>query len=179
MASYVALADFKKYATKREEDATGEALYQIYIDSAEQIVKDYLSYDPQSQAYTHTFAGSGLTCLQLKSKPVTILASVTVDGAARDVADFRLEDERLYDKTGAIFSPASEIVVVYTAGWATVPGIIKLAVMRIASLLSQEAGENIGVTSTSFDGGNSRTFINYTNFAKYLAPLSSFRVVRL
>jgi hypothetical protein len=43
MASYVALADFKKYANKREEDATGEALYQTYIDSAEQIVKDYLA----------------------------------------------------------------------------------------------------------------------------------------
>jgi hypothetical protein len=179
MASYVALADFKKYANKREEDATGEALYQTYIDSAEQIVKDYLAYDPASQVYTHTLPGSGLTYLQLKAKPVTVLTSVTADGTARNVADFRLEDERLYDKTRAIFSTASEIVVVYTAGWVAVPGIIKLAVMRIASLLSQEAGENIGVTSTSFDGGNSRTFINYTNFAKYLAPLSSFRVVRL
>jgi hypothetical protein len=177
--SYVDLVDFKKYANKREEDATGEALYQVYIDSAEQIVKDYLAYDPASQVYTHTLPGSGLSHIQLRAKPVTVLTSVTVDGASRNVADFRLEDERLYDKTGGIFSTASEIVVVYTAGWVSMPGIIKLVAMEIASLISMGSGENIGVTSTSFDGGNSRTFINYTNFAKYLAPLSSFRVVRL
>jgi hypothetical protein len=179
MASYVTLADFKKYAKKVEEDVAGEALYQIYIDSAEQIVKDYLSYNPASQAYTHTLSGSGLSFMQLRAKPVTALTSVTIDGASRAVGDFRLEDERLYDTTGDIFYLGATVVVAYTAGWSSVPGIIKLAVMRIASLLAMEAGENIGVTSTTFDGGNSRTFINYTNFAKYLAPLSSFRVVRL
>lgn len=179
MAGYVDLADFKKYANKRDEDAAGEALYQMYIDSAESIVKDYLSYDPTSQNYTHTFAGSGRYSLQLRAKPVTVLTSVTIDGVARNVADFRLEDELLIDKTRSIFNINSEIVVAYTAGWAIVPGVFKNHAMRIASLLSQEAGENIGVTSTSFDGGNSRTFINYTNFAKYLAPLSSYRVVRL
>lgn len=179
MAGYVDLDSFKKYANKRAEDATGEALYQTYIDSAESIVQDYLSYDPESQAYTHTIDGSGLSYIQLKAKPVTVLTSVTIDGTARNIADFTTDAERLYFKTGELFALGSSIVVAYTAGWAAVPGIIKLTVMRIASLLSMEAGENIGVTSTSFDGGNSRTFINYTNFDKYLAALSSHRVVRL
>jgi len=177
--SYVLLATFKKYATKREEDATGEALYQTFIDSAEAIVADYLSYSPVSQAYTHTLKGSGTSVLQLKAKPVTALTSVTIDGVTRLVADFTIEDEKITDKTGAIFSTSSTIVIAYTAGWTTIPGIISLTVMRIASLLSMEAGENIGVTGTSFDGGSSRTFMNYTNYSKYLAAISNYRVVRL
>ena len=176
---YVDLAAWKKYANKKEEDAAGEALYQTFLDSAESIVKDYLSYDPELQAYTHTVEGIGTDVVQLKAKPVTVLTSVTIDGASRDVADFHAEDEYLYDDSGSLFSDGSTVVVAYTAGYAIVPGIIQLTVMRIASLLSMEAGENIGVTSTSFDGGSSRTFINYTNFSKYLAAISNYRVVRL
>jgi hypothetical protein len=176
---YVDLATWKKYANKKEEDAAGESLYQTFLDSAEAIVEEYLSYDPQLQAYTHTLAGYDDSVLQLRAKPVTVLTSVTIDGVSRNVADFSVEDEYLTDKTGAYFAEGSTIVVAYTAGYAVVPGIIQLTAMRIASLLSMEAGENIGVTSTSFDGGSSRTFINYTNFSKYLAAISNYRVVRL
>lgn len=177
--SYVQLATWKKYATKREEDTAGEALYQLYVDAAETIVEDFLSYDPATASYTHTLAGTNRTTLQLKAKPVTALTSVTIDGVARNVADFTIEDEVLTDTTGAIFARGSSIVVAYTAGWSTVPALIQMAAMEIASLLSLQAGENIGVSSTSFDGGNSRTFINYTNFSKYLAAISTYKVVRL
>lgn len=179
MASYVQLAVWKKYANKADSDTTGEALYQQYIDASENIVADHLSYSPASASYTHTFAGSGRSSIQLKAKPVTALASVTIDGVARDVADFSLDDEVLTDTTGSVFSRHSTIVVAYTAGWATVPALIQMAVMEIASLLSLQAGENIGVSSTTFDGGNTRSFINYTSFDKYLRPLSRYRIRRL
>ena len=39
-----------------------------------------------------------------------------------------------------------------------------------------EAGENIGVTGKSF-ADNSRSFISYTNYSKYLNPLQTFREV--
>ena len=176
---YVYLTSWKKYANKRDEDASGEALYQIYLDAAEDIVEEYLGYDPVEADYTQTIEGTGTDTLPLRAKPVTVLTSVTIDGESRDVADFTIDDNDIIDTTGNVFAEYSEIEIEYTAGWTTVPGIIQLTVMRIASLLSQEAGENIGVTSTSFDGGNSRTFINYTNFNKYLAALSKHRIVRL
>lgn len=177
--SYVTLATWKKYANKREEDATGEALYQLYIDAAEQIVSDYLSYSPSSTTYTHTLKGTGRDAIQLKAKPVTILTSVTVDDVARDVSDMILDNELMTDTTGDIFDVDADVVVVYTAGWASVPALIQMAVMEIASLLSLQSGENIGVSSTSFDGGNTRSFINYTNFDKYLRPIAPYKVVRL
>lgn len=42
----------------------------------------------------------------------------------------------------------------------------------------QEAAGNIGVMGKSLPDGQSRTFVNYTNFSKYLEPLSSLRIHR-
>lgn len=175
----VELATFKKYAKKLEDDVAGEALYQIYLDAAEAAVAKYLGFSPISKAYDETIYGTGSDSIQLRAKPVTLLTSVEVDGVVRNVADFRLDGERLIDTTGATFLRGAAVRVQYTAGWAAVPGDITLCILQIASLKAMEAGENIGVTAQSFDGGNSRTFTNYTDFRKWLKEISSYRVVRL
>lgn len=59
---------------------------------------------------------------------------------------------------------------------AQIPQIIKLTVLRIATLMLMEGGENIGVTGKSF-ADNSRSFISYTNYMKYLSPLQTYRKV--
>lgn len=58
-----------------------------------------------------------------------------------------------------------------------IPSVIKLSIMRIATLMLEETGGNIGLTGRSF-GDSSRTFINYSNYKKYLEPLDSIRDVR-
>lgn len=58
----------------------------------------------------------------------------------------------------------------------TVPRLVKLTILRIATLMLMEGGENIGVTGKSF-ADNSRSFISYTNYMKYLSPLQTFRQV--
>ena len=55
-----------------------------------------------------------------------------------------------------------------------VPDIVRLTILRIATLMLMEGGENIGVSSKSF-ADNSRTFISYTNYMKYLSPLQTYR----
>ena len=57
-----------------------------------------------------------------------------------------------------------------------VPNLVKTTILRISTLMLMEAGENIGVTGKSF-GDNSRTFISYTNYSKYLSPIQTFREV--
>ncbi len=59
---------------------------------------------------------------------------------------------------------------------AQIPNVVKLTVLRIATLMLMEGGENIGVSSKSF-ADNSRTFISYTNYSKYLSPLQTLREV--
>jgi len=63
--------------------------------------------------------------------------------------------------------------------WGTdvLPASIKLSILRIATLMLQETGGNIGLTGKSF-GDNSRTFINYSNYRKYLQPLDPIRLAR-
>ena len=57
-----------------------------------------------------------------------------------------------------------------------IPSAVRLTVLRIATLMLMEGGENIGVSGKSF-ADNSRTFISYTNYSKYLNPLQTFREV--
>ena len=57
------------------------------------------------------------------------------------------------------------------------PKVIKLSIMRIATLMLSETNGNIGLTGKSF-ADNSRTFINYSNYKKYLEPLDGLRIVR-
>ena len=54
------------------------------------------------------------------------------------------------------------------------PEVVKLSILRVATLMLSESGGNIGLTGKSFDG-NSRTFINYSNYRKYLQPLDPLR----
>ncbi len=65
-----------------------------------------------------------------------------------------------------------------TENWTdgSVPEVVKLTILRIATLMLMEGGENIGVTGKSFSD-NSRTFISYTNYLKYLNPLQTYRKV--
>ena len=61
------------------------------------------------------------------------------------------------------------VVVTYTAGWSSdaMPSVIKMVILQIATLMLEESGGNIGITGKSFDD-NSRNFINYTNFDKWV-----------
>jgi hypothetical protein len=66
----------------------------------------------------------------------------------------------------------------YTAGWeiGQMPSVIVVSILRIATLMLSETGGNIGLTGKSF-ADNSRTFVNYSNYRKYLAPLDSLRIL--
>lgn len=57
-----------------------------------------------------------------------------------------------------------------------VPDLVKITILRIATLMLMEGGENIGVSGKSF-ADNSRTFISYTNYSKYLNPIQTYREV--
>jgi hypothetical protein len=60
---------------------------------------------------------------------------------------------------------------------APLPVIFKQTAMRIAALLQTESRNNIGVSGVSFGESGSRSFVSYTNFDKYLAPLGRYRLL--
>ena len=92
------------------------------------------------------------------------------------------DSERAVNLKNVFLSSSEELVSEYLRfkpeeKWETVPGIVKLTILRIATLMLMEAGENIGVSGKSFSD-NSRTFISYTNYMKYLSPLQTFREIK-
>jgi hypothetical protein len=106
---------------------------------------------------------------------------VTVSQFNEYTGNFEDSESALELKT-TILSAAQELVSEYLRfdpdeKWGeSVPQLVRLTVLRIATLMLMEAGENIGVTGKSFSD-NSRSFISYTNYAKYLNPLQTFREV--
>jgi hypothetical protein len=173
--AFITTAQLEEY-TGNVETSTLKA---VYISAAEDIIKDYLGYDPTSKTYTHYFSGISDYRLYLNAQPITTLTSLTIDDVAQTVSNFILDGESIYNKNfdESFTEGSNNIKVVYIAGYSSLPGVIQLTTLRIAALLMQEANGNIGISGKSFSD-NSRSFINYADFKKYLKPLDNLRIVR-
>jgi hypothetical protein len=181
--SYVSVEELQKYSNVYND---GE-LQQSYIDSAENIVDNYLGYSPALHSYVHYFIGNGTHELQLKAKPINTLSSVEIDGIIIPPTDFYFINDSEFIYYNGKFPLGSNIKVEYTAGYGIIDGdignviffpqIIKLTVLRIAALLQTESDSNIGVTSKSFADSGTRTFVNTVNFDKYLLLISSYKLL--
>jgi hypothetical protein len=183
--SYVSIDELKEYSGAHDDDN----LLQNYIDSAENIVNTYLGYSPTLHKYIHYFDGTGDHELQLKAKPLTVIFNVEISGELIPLTDFHsfMDGEFLYYNN--IFPIGKRnIKVEYISGWGMtidddtangeyLPKIIKMTVLRIASLLQTESSGNIGVQSKSFADSGTRTFINTVNFDKYLIQISTFKLL--
>lgn len=209
--SYISVEEFQKYSNTFSDNID---LQQSYIDSAEDIVENYLGYSPTYKQYSSILNGSGTLSLVLKAKPIQSILQVLVDNVPVSLNNFTIDNETIYSN---IIFPIGEknIKVWYFAGFTNtneesdeildggnassvyeddtnydifdsgganttmykMPNIIKLTVLRIASLLQTESDSNIGVTSKSFGESGTRTFVNFTNFNKHLLPISKYKLL--
>ena len=173
----VTLNQFRQYTNYFEEDP--DNLLSSYIDSAERVVIDYLGYDPTVNEYDEYFSGIGDYKLYLHAQPIEFVNYIEKDGVEMDMFDLQWKGPYIYNiNHKKVFERGEDnFHVQYSAGYKEIPPLIQLSVMRIAALMLEEQGGNIGVTSKSF-GDNSRTFINYSNYLKYLQPLDPLRIIR-
>ena len=161
-------------------------LKQMYCETAQFIVESYLSYALTAADYTETIKGQ---LLSLGAYPVNSITSLTIDGTAITADQYeivknviKITDENLilnkYSKTVVSYNAGYPVIEDVDGDYVELPSVFKNVVLKIASLLMLEESGNIGVTGLSADNGISRTFINYTNYNKHLAILSSYRVIR-
>ena len=176
----VTVNEFNTYSENYETDSNVVALKEDILNSAQEIVKEYLGFDPESGNHTDYISAIGNNRLYLFAHPISAVSSVTVNGVAVTSDEYTINDRYLRLKSGVWPEGDENVAVSYTAGWSaqTLPDTIKMAILQIATLMFMEAGENIGITGKSFSE-NSRTFINYTNFKKWLEKLDPLRIVRL
>lgn len=151
------------------------AVKSTLIGAAESVVTAYLGYDPVIAQRVYRFLGWGADYCVLPVPGATSVASVKIGDTTLVATQYALEDNmvRLLD---TLFTRGVKCEIVYTAGWdaPAIPAAIKHACLRIAALMLDETNGNIGVTGKQY-ADMSKQFVSYTNYAKYLLPLASYR----
>ena len=178
----VTVETFNAYSGNFEDSPEAVLLKGTFLSSAEEIVSGYLGFDPKAQEYADvTLSGTGGRKLYLPSHQVTALHSLTVDGTVRESGSYSIHGDHICstDRHSAFAAGTDNILISYSAGWTAqdMPSVITLSILRVATLMLSETGGNIGLTGKSF-ADNSRTFINYSNYRKYLQPLDALRIIR-
>ena len=155
------------------EFESGNNIADLFIGASQNIVENYLGYEIESKEYTKHFALHSSNVIKCGIKNITVVKEIAIDGVP--VEDYYIDDNKIILKQPVI---SDNIIIKFTAGFGVdLPQIIKLTVLRIAALLQTESNNNIGISGKSFMDG-SRTFINFTNFSKYLDVCSKYKLIR-
>jgi hypothetical protein len=175
------IAMFDTYSGNYEDSPEAVLLKGAFLATAEDIVASYLGFDPNQQEYTDVVAsGSGSRRLYLRARNITSVGALTVGMVKVDTTQVKACDDYIsfIDHTTKFPIGEDNIRLSYTAGWeiGQMPSVIVVSILRIATLMLSETGGNIGLTGKSF-ADNSRTFVNYSNYRKYLQPLDSLRIL--
>lgn len=168
----VSLDEFRQYANFYSEGT--DDLCLRYIKASTDIVCNYLGYNPIMKDYRSKISGTGSPMLYLSVPKICSVNRLIIDGKERE--DYFISEDCIILENGSFNEGVFNIDVSYCGGWRIqeIPSAIKMAILRIASLMLSEQGGNIGVTSKSFSD-QSRTFVNYSNYNKFLHPLDSYR----
>lgn len=179
--AYITSTDLINFSRKYidETDTDALALMTTYCNSAMDAVKKFLGYDPESKTYTSVINGDNGAMLALEAQPITSITAFSIDGVSQDADSLKVvtnDQNYVRLKDNKFFCGGSEYSVTYVAGFATVPQLIKLVALQIASLFMESSGGNLAVNSTSFADSGSRVFNNFT-IDRFLKQIEDYKLV--
>lgn len=153
-------------------------LQEMYVGSAIDTVKNYLGYDPEEKEYIEYADGNGKNYIYVPNMNVKSISILSVNDI--EITDYVLKGNKVILKNGIFEKGLSNVEIHYVGGWSDeeIPESIRHAAVRIAGLMQSEGKNNIGLTGKSIPNEGSRTFYNFTNYNKYLLPISSYKLVR-
>lgn len=174
----VTVAQFEEYSGSFQAD--NELLFEAYIQTAQEVVEDFLGYKLEAEDRDLVISGTDTDAVLLGTKAVNSITSVTADGVAADVSAAHVNGEVLYIPDFIFPAGYRNIKVSANCGYtaATVPRVILATILRIAGILFSESGGRVGVQSVSDSQTGSRTFMEI-KFGKYLALIGKYQVVKL
>lgn len=168
--------DLEFFSNNYEDSCEARGYKRSCVLSAMQIVEQYLGYSLSEKTYTEEHVSTGTKKIYLYSQPVRNVFSVKVNGVEWDPLSYEVFGN--YIKTSDYymrFPKNATVEVEYVAGYGNrLPDIVKQVILQIATLELSMANENIAVTSVSMPD-NSRSFINYVNYSKWLQVLARLR----
>lgn len=173
----VSIEEFDAYTGNYESSPEAVRMKIDMLKSAQEIVESYLNYKLDSGLHVDMHIGFNNSKIYLDSRPVANVNLITINH--EEFENYGFDYESIYRTDGLVFKDKDMILIEYETSGTFVPPLIKQTILRIAALLLQESNGNIGLTGKSATDGMSRSFINYTNFQKYLDPLSNYRVFKM
>lgn len=101
--------------------------------------------------------------LVLARRPIVSITSVTENATALAAADYRLlaPQGMLQRRSGNYayqWTPGVDVVVVYSAGWSTVPDDLKLAATKFVRILFAEARRDASLKRVKIEGVSEREY---------------------
>lgn len=160
MTDLVTLAQVKVYLNLPSGAGPSDAVLQTMITAYSQAVRSYCNRDFTQQSYTEQIDGPDSPRLALANGPVTSVASCSIlddqgNPTAVAVTDIRIVSNGL----GCVLAwpkgwfprGFGNIVITYTAGFATIPADLAQAVCELVGLRFREL-DRIGYNSKSLAG---------------------------
>ena len=152
------LANVKAYLSPPLATTADDALLSRLITAASQFIQSWLNRTIASASYTDTRNGTGGMRLFLRNRPVTAIASVTVDGVAIAAsspaptgAGYLFDDSSVYLVGHCFTKGVQNVVIQYSAGYAAVPPEIEQACIAFVVLRYKER-DRIGQVSKNLAG---------------------------
>jgi len=198
-----AAADVKAYLGKN--DAGDDTLLAGIVSAASAWLASQIGRDITSQAYNETRSGDGTGALRLRQSPVITVQSLTVDGIAVTPRDANNEGWALQDDWLLLSGPSSgagmsgpygpyvsgtkmttlrytiglaNVVIGYTAGYATVPPDLKQAAVELVGETFQRR-DRLGMMSRSLGGEVMTAFQTLSLNVSLKSTIAAYQVVRL
>jgi hypothetical protein len=183
------LADVKAWLQTSQSafPPTDDALLTRLITAASQYIQTWLNRQLAQCDYLEVRDGTGGERLQFACFPVSAVLSLTIDGVVIPPAAPPLPSTGL--TAGYTFSPtqlsvrgyhfirrAQNIVISYTAGYATTPPEIAQACIELVALRYRER-TRIGEVSKSVGGGETVTYAQKDMSAAIATLLQQYRMV--
>lgn len=138
----VSLAELKAYL--KLTTATFDTILGVIKASVEQFIKNYC-HDPfLHSTFTEYYDGNGKSSLIVDRFPITAITEINIDSArtfaaatkldASDIISCDRNNQRgIIEIDGTFSVGVKNVKVVYTAGYATLPADLKMAVMQLCS----------------------------------------------
>ena len=158
--SYISQSDLENFEKKVTKE--GDTQPEAYCRAAEEMIENFLGYSPEQKSYVSTIRADGGALLELEAWPVSTITALEKDGVAIDPTSVEVEKKcYICFKDNSVFSKGSKYTVSYTAGYETVPEVIRQVALQIAALFWESAGGNLAVSSTSYESSGTRVFNNF------------------
>lgn len=175
--AYCTIEDLQKFS---ETYSDNTELVQGYIDAAADIINSYIGYNALFNTYTETLNGTGKKKIIANHANIKTINRISVDGIELDLqpGTFGVTNGIIYATNYVFPYGFKNVEVEYEAGFTNneIPAIFKQVNIEIANLIQTMSGNNIGITSKSFGSDGSRTFIQNTNYDRYLQNLSTYKL---